>query len=583
MGPDQKLQVKVLLGRATNCEEEGKAVMADGERKGLVWSIKKSLLMLTADELFQLARSVGPVPGKDASKLQVGDEESCFEYILAFMNSDTLVESEDSGMVVLLELNDTVNNVIQIRYAQPQTGAGKDVHHIMSTSSVLSESITVGQPETVTDNLTTDNVTACGSNTNPSHTAAVSVATPSPITNPSFTHTDVKTTRNPDTELQRMLSSYAELSNKVLQYINNPTSSPTHTPAPVQSTLQYNNTHTPEQHPHGQYDRVVPLRDLSLLRREFKIQGGQIGDQSSDLSYNSICRQIDEGVKERFSETEILRAVLRVIKSGNFKDMLMHKDDLTIDELKGFLQSHLGGRSNTELFQELMCTKQNDSETPQQFLYRVIGLKQKILFASKYADTEVKYNANTVQDIFLHAIYQGLSHKHNDIRRELKPFLSDSSVTDETILKQMMKMTNTENERQRRLGSVVKQKQVSVHSTGLEVAAIQGSSTNKDAVDKQPKADALQQLTEKVEELMKKVELLQRPQRIQNPESCHHCQVKGDQKKTRSYSCANCLEQNRPGCTHCFHCGEDGHRAVGCLKKLKRPENWSRSLPRDKQ
>jgi len=105
-----------------------------------------------------------------------------------------------------------------------------------------------------------------------------------------------------------------------------------------------------------------------------------------------------------------------------------------------------------------MCTKQNDGETPQQFLYRVIGLKQKILFASKYADTEVKYNANTVQDIFLHAIYQGLSHKHNDIRRELKPFLSDSSVSDETILKQMMKITNTENERQRRLGSVMKQK-----------------------------------------------------------------------------------------------------------------------------
>lgn len=184
MEPDQKLRVKVLPGRATNCEEEGKAVMADGERKGLVWSIKKSLLMLTADELFQLAQSVGPVPGKDSSKLQVGEEESCFEYILAFMNSDTLVESEDSGMAVLLELNDTVNNVIQIRYAQPKTGAGEDVHHIMSTSSVLSESITVGQPETVTDNLTTDNVTACGSNTNPSHTAVVSVATPSPITNP---------------------------------------------------------------------------------------------------------------------------------------------------------------------------------------------------------------------------------------------------------------------------------------------------------------------------------------------------------------------------------------------------------------
>lgn len=99
-----------------------------------------------------------------------------------------------------------------------------------------------------------------------------------------------------------------------------------------------------------------------------------------------------------------------------------------------------------------MCTKQNDSETPpQQFLYRVIGLKQKILLASKYADTEMTYNANTVQDIFLHTKYQGLSHKHNDICRELKPLLSDNSVSDEAILKQMMKIMNTENKRQRRL------------------------------------------------------------------------------------------------------------------------------------
>lgn len=530
--------------------------------------------MLTADELFQLAQSVGPVPGKDSSELQVGEEESCFEYILAFMNSDTLVESEDSGMAVLLELNDTVNNVIQIRYAQPKLGIGENVNEIMSIP-VLSENRTVGQLAADTDNLTTVNVSASGSNT--THTAAVSV------NNPPLTPTDVRTTQNTDTELQRVLSSYTELSNKVMQYINSPTSSLTPTPPPLQPTHQYDNTPTPEQQPHGRHDRIIPLRDLSLLRREFKIQGGQIGDQGSDLSYTSICRQIDEGVKERFSEAEILRGVLRAIKPGNFKDMLIHKDDLTIDELKGFLQSHLGGRSNTELFQELMCTKQNDGETPQQFLYRVIGLKQKILFASKYADTEVKYNANTVQDVFLHAVYQGLSHKHNDIRRELKPFLSDSSVSDDTILKQMMKITNIENERQRRLGSVVKQKQISVNSTELKAATVQGSSTKKDVPDKQSKTDVLQQLTEKVEELMNKVELLQRPQQIQNPECCHHCQVKVDQRKTRPNSCANCLEQNRPGCPHCFYCGEDGHRAVGCLKKPKRPENWSRFLPWDKQ
>ena len=564
------MRVNEIPGREINREEEGKVVMADGERKRLVWSIKKSLLTLTADELFQLATHVGPAPEKDSSTLQVGDEDGCFEYILAFMNSETLVESEDSGMAVFLDLNDTVNNVIQSRVAQAKTDVEGVMHDVLS-NPVLNENVTTGLTNTYIDSIATS-----ATNANATPTTTVSLANASPVTNTiPPTHTDVKTTHNTDTELQKMLSSYADLSNKVLQYINNPTPPPTLTPPPPQSTPQPNNSNnTTEQHSHATYDRVVPLRDLSLLRREFKIQGGQIGDQNSDISYNNICRQIDEGVKERFSEAEVLRSVLKVIKSGNFKDMLMHKDDLTLAELKGFLQSHLGVRSNTELFQELTCTKQNDNETPQQFLYRVIGLKQKILFASKYADTEVKYNANTVQDIFLHTIYQGLGHKHDDIRRELKPLLSDSNASDEMILKQLMKITNTEDERQRRLGANARQKHINVHSTQLDVAAAaQDSSVRKDFSNKKPMADALQQLTEKVEKLMNKVERMQQPLQAQKSESCHHCHVKVDQKRSQSYSCAKCLELNRPGCTHCFYCGEDGHRAVGCLKKPKRQEN----------
>ncbi len=40
------------------------------------------------------------------------------------------------------------------------------------------------------------------------------------------------------------------------------------------------------------------------------------------------------------------------------------------------------------LFQELMCTKQSENKTPQQFLYHIMGLKQKILFAARQADAD---------------------------------------------------------------------------------------------------------------------------------------------------------------------------------------------------
>lgn len=79
-----------------------------------------------------------------------------------------------------------------------------------------------------------------------------------------------------------------------------------------------------------QVSQVVRLTDVVALLpcREFKMHGGVISDHGSDMSYSSSCRQIDEGLTEKFPESEIIHAVLRIIKPGHFKDMLTDKDDL---------------------------------------------------------------------------------------------------------------------------------------------------------------------------------------------------------------------------------------------------------------
>lgn len=515
-----------------------------------MWSIKKSLLTLPANELFQIAKTLVQVPGMDQSHLphlSAEDEEGCFNYINDYLHSKVLLELEDAGMVNLLELEDLIDSVMPAKVP----GSKEGVPPVLVTNSqVDGVSVAIANDNEVSE--TVESVTA-------------------------------------HEKLEKMLASYEELSKQILQYM------PSHTPQDVlqpkvKSTSQSSNvpdTNSKSECPIVTPEKLVSLRELSYLhRREFKLQGGQIGDQGSDLSYNSVCRQIEEGVKEQFSDAEIVRAVLRVIKPGNFKDMLMVKDDLTVDELKGFLHSHLGEQSNTELFQELMCTKQKDSETPQQFLYRVIGLKQKILLASKHAHTDVKYNASTVQDVFLHTVYQGLGHKHDDIRRELKPLLVDPGVHDEVILKQMKKVMSDESERQRRLGPVNRHRPTNVHSAEVEVTVAQcPPSTREENAGKKSKPDIMiQQLTEKVEKLTSLVEFMQ--QSIYSQKAEQQSQVrtgKTDKKRERPYGCGKCVEQNLPNCSHCFHCGEEGHRAVGCLKRPPRQGNWNRSLQGDKQ
>lgn len=153
-------------------------------------------------------------------------------------------------------------------------------------------------------------------------------------------------------------------------------------------------------------NRLVRMTDVASLlpRREFKIYGGQLSDSGSEISYNSICRQIDAGIEKGFSESEVIRTVMKVTKPGNFREMLTNKDDLTVNELKRFLKSHIREKSCTELFHELSNAKQQEKETPQQFMYRIIGLKQHVLSTSQQSDTEFSYDKRLVQGIFLHTL-----------------------------------------------------------------------------------------------------------------------------------------------------------------------------------
>ncbi len=431
--------------------------------------------------------------------------------------------------------------------------------------------------------------------------ANVSPPSPSTVahinTHTTGTHTEATTAdlvsqaSSPESQQNKLISSHMHCQ-KLKQGYASPTTHMTDT-QPIDNDC--NQSHSPhvmlsprsnaDQHSTNTTESMIALKDLPLLqRKEFKIHGGQIGDNASDISYSNISKQIDQGLKEKHTEGEVTRALFRIIKPGNFKDMLSSKDEMTIAELKSFLQSHLGEKSSTELFQELMNAKQHEHETPQQFLYRMMGLKQKVIFTSRETDSDIKYEARTAQNVFLRTVYQGLNEKHDDIRRELRPLLSDPTVTDEVLLRQVTKTTNEESERKRRLGRGTRPKTAHVQSSEINTSEV---SKEKRNADTNAKDELLHQLSAQVQALTQVVSSLQSnapaavKQSTSDPRPQCTCQCPNKQsrqlRKERPHGCPNCIASSRADCNHCFVCGEEGHRAVGCLKKSKPSGNvpWS--------
>ncbi|XP_067334566.1 uncharacterized protein [Channa argus] len=511
--------------------------MDDSGRKELIWKIKKSLHALTTEELFQIFENITLVEDLDPSSVIPGDEESCLDYICTYLNCQALLDLEDQGFSHLLSMRDAITDLMSSRA-------------VRCTQSILSgsenETMTLASPPTrLSEQSSVKNNT---DDTYPVHSDDPQVV-----------------------EYQQLMTNYEALGRRLAEF---KTASPVQikpiltATQPQPSTAVRHHSPAPLDHIERRPDSMVSLRDLSFLqRREFKVHGGQVGDSTSDISYHGLCKQIDEGHKAKHTDSEIIQGVLRIIKPGQFKDMLINKDDLTLTELKSFLRSHLSEKSGSELFQELMSTKQHEHESPQQFLYRMIGLKQKVMFASKQDNMDIEYEPRTVQNVFLRTIHQGLLPKYADVRTELKPLLSDYGVTDEALIRQVNKVSSEESERQRRLGATSRQKVTHAHSAQLTTERdIESTSDGK----VNSKNKVIEELNAKIDALTKVVEALA-ANRVQEPSyQCIHTKQSKPKLTPRKYGCPRCIEGGMSSCSHCFICGEAGHRAVGCFRRVQR-------------
>ena len=101
-----------------------------------------------------------------------------------------------------------------------------------------------------------------------------------------------------------------------------------------------------------------------------------------------------------------------------FRSYLEGLEDLTLLRLRRILRSHYREKSATELCRQLV---QEPQEGSQNMLLRALDIRQKILFASQKVDTQLKYDSNLVQRMFLHSLDAGL--QDEAVRNRLRPSL----------------------------------------------------------------------------------------------------------------------------------------------------------------
>lgn len=506
----------------------------------LIFQIHKKLPVLSTSQLQLVARAI-----EDGSESTEGlSEPELYDFIIDYTRSERLKTMEDEGMAQLLSLQELLQELTSI-----DSGSGEANVPAVPIDNALTH--THRQVSASAEDIHTYAMDK-HKHAQPSHTdfhappslSHDSPALTSPIDRTIYTPGHLGDTGTRDTQQGR-----ASLSSSVT-------------------------------------DQVVRLSDVTALlpRRECKFHGGQISDTGSDISFSGLCKQIDTALQEGFSEVEIIRAVLKITKSGTFREMLTNHDGLTVNGLKRLLRAHVRDKGVTELFHELSNAKQHDKESPHQFLYRLIGLKQQVLFESQQPGVEFNYDKRLVQGTFLHSLYQGLNDRNSYVRQDIKPFLADTQVSDDSLLEQLTKSTMEEEARLKRLGAVAKSRSVTVSVAHSDIT-VPTDVTKQNQIDAELQAnrEAIRELTAQVSSLTQHMKLVNQP--VDCPPTgssstpVKHPPSQTSEKKGR---CPDCIMKEIINCPHCFVCGQAGHRAIGCLQR-RMSVNGKRSLEKGSQ
>jgi len=304
--------------------------------------------------------------------------------------------------------------------------------------------------------------------------------------------------------------------------------------------------------------------------KDFKFVG-KIGDRDGDISYLNFMRQVTTAVSKGHLDSEIVDSVICAIHpSVRLRGYLEGRENLKLPTLQKIIRTFYGEKSSTELYQSLCNLTQEKRESPRDFLYRALELKQKILFASK--ETELSYDAKLVERQFQYAVATGL--RDDLLRTEVKVLLQNYT-TDEQLVQGLFDAHQQLEERRSKITPIdhrVSAKELAAEQPGV--------------------LEAIQALRLEVKELQRQ-STIQPGNPVPETKSRDSATAGTDRDaRRRRNACKACIETGVPRCFHCFFCGSSEHYRRYCPSKKTSQNstpttgasgNWDRSLRKGNQ
>lgn len=322
--------------------------------------------------------------------------------------------------------------------------------------------------------------------------------------------------------------------------------------------------------------------EQSIFRRDFKIQG-VVGDpgQKDKLGYQALISQIESGLAKGYSDKEVVSAVVRAVQPGlQLRSYLENMTDLTLPRLRKILRFHFHEKNATELYQLLTNIAQQPNEDPQSFLMRALTIRQKVISASEESDSGVKYDASSVQSLFLHALETGLADE--TIRAKIRPLTQNPKVADEDLIGAMSLAISAEAERSNKFSFTSKGKSAKV----LTVEGAVEANTKKESQKDSQVLATLKAVQAELATVKSEVKTLRDVANNQKADTMAPSPTgRGARAGARPPGCQEC-RMNREGdrCPHCYLCGGLNHIARYCQTRLRSyPGNASRLPPRDRE